>query len=141
MNRKRNGFTLLELLVVIVILGMLAAFVAPKLFKSLGRAKRDIARPKMALIENALGKFYYDCGRLPTQDEGLEALLIAPADLEEKWNGSYVKQSELLDPWDNPYQYVEEGVINIGSYDLISFGADGVEGGEENTDNQDIYND
>ena len=124
-----------------MIIGMLAVFVAPRLFKGLGKAKRDIAKSKMALIENGLGRFYYDCGRFPTQDEGLEALLAAPADLEEKWNGAYLKQSNLLDPWDNPYEYIEEGVINVGSYDLISYGADGMDGGEEGTDNEDIYND
>jgi general secretion pathway protein G len=141
MSRKRKGFTFIELMVVIMIIGMLAVFVAPRLFKGLGKAKRDIAKSKMALIENGLGRFYYDCGRFPTQDEGLEALLAAPADLEEKWNGAYLKQSNLLDPWDNPYEYIEEGVINVGSYDLISYGADGMDGGEEGTDNEDIYND
>lgn len=139
MKRKRRGFTLVELLVVILIISMLAAFVAPRMFKGLGKAKRDIARAKMAIIEGALGQFYVDCGRYPDDSEGLEVLLVAPADLEEKWNGAYLKQSELLDPWDNPYIYVAEGEVNPGSFDLISLGADGMEGGED--DNEDIVND
>ena len=139
MNRKCKGFTLVELLVVIAIISLLAVFVAPRMFKGLGKAKSDIAKSKMAIVENALGRFYFDCGRMPSQDEGLDALLTAPADLEEKWAGPYLKRSELLDPWDNPYLYVEEGTINAGSYDLISYGADGQDGGEG--DNEDIYND
>ena len=70
---------------------------------------------------------------------GLEELLTPPADLEEKWNGPYLKQSELYDPWENPYIYVEEGERNMGSFDLISYGADGVDGGEG--DDEDVYND
>ena len=138
---RNKGFTIIEVLTVVLIIGMLAVFVVPRMFKGLGKAKRDIAKSKMAIIESALGRFYYDCGRFPAQDEELEALLVAPADLEEKWNGSYLKQSDLLDPWKNPYEYVADGVINVGSYDLISYGADGMEGGQEGTDDEDIYND
>jgi len=138
---RNKGFTIIEVLTVVIIIGMLAVFVVPRMFKGLGKARRDIAKAKMAIIENALGRFFYDCGRFPSQDEGLEALLAPPADLEEKWNGSYLKQSDLLDPWDNPYEYVEDGAINAGSYDLISYGADGMEGGQEGTDDEDIYND
>lgn len=136
---KRGAFTLVELLVVILIISMLAAFVAPRGFKALSKAKKDLARPKMAIIEGALGRFRFDCGRLPDDSEGLEALLVPPADLEEKWNGPYLKQSELLDPWENPYIYVSEGEYNPGSFDLISLGADGQEGGEG--ENEDIVND
>ncbi|UCG55813.1 MAG: type II secretion system major pseudopilin GspG [Phycisphaerales bacterium] len=136
---KRRAFTLVELLVVILIISMLGAFVAPNVYKHLSRAKRDLARPKMAILEDALGRFQIDCGRLPDDSEGLEALLMAPADLEEQWNGPYVKQRQLLDPWDNPYIYVAEGEYNPGSFDLISLGADGQDGGEG--DDADIIND
>ncbi len=136
---KKKAFTLVELLVVIMILGLLGAFVAPRMVNVLGKAKKDIAKAKMATIESALGRFYVDCGRYPDDSEGLDVLVIPPSDLEEKWNGPYLKQSELFDPWENPYVYVEEGEINPGSFDLISFGADGQEGGED--DNVDIYND
>ncbi len=136
---ERKAFTLVELLVVILIISMLAAFVAPRMFKGLGKAKRDIARAKMAMIENALGRFYIHCGRYPDDSEGLEALVMSPPDVEEKWNGPYMKHSELLDPWEHPYIYVAEGQYNPGSFDLISFAADGMEGGDG--DNEDIYND
>ena len=137
-RQKRKAFTLVELLVVILIISMLAAFVAPRMFRGLGKAKRDIARAKMAIIEDALARFYIHCGRYPTESEGLEVLLVSPADVEGKWNGPYLKRSDLLDPWDNPYIYIEQGVVNEGSYDLMSFGADGLEGGEG--DNEDIVN-
>jgi len=134
--RRTKGFTLIELLVVILILSMLAGFAAPPIFRRLGKAKADLARPKMAVIENALKSFEFDCGRLPDESEGgLDALLVAPPELEEKWNGPYLKKSQLLDPWGNPYIYVREGQYNPGSFDLICYGADGQEGGEgENTD-------
>jgi len=135
-RRSRKGFTLIELLVVILIISMLAGFVAPNVLKRLGKAKTDLARPRMAVIENAIKSFEFDCGRLPDESEGgLEALLVAPPDLEEKWNGPYLKKSQLLDPWGNEYIYLSEGQVNIGSFDLISLGADGQDGGEgENTD-------
>jgi general secretion pathway protein G len=138
-RQKRKAFTLVELLVVILIISMLAAFVAPRMFRGLGKAKRDIARAKMAIIEDALARFYIHCGRYPADAEGLEVLFVAPTDLEEKWNGPYLKRSDLLDPWDKPYVYIAEGTYNPGSYDLMSYGADGLEGGEG--DNADIVND
>ncbi len=138
-KQNKKAFTIVELLVVILIISMLAAFVAPKMFKGLGKAKRDIAKAKMANIESALGAFNLDCGRFPDDSEGLESLLIAPPEFEEKWNGPYLKRSQLLDPWENPYIYIAEGEINLGSFDIISLGADGMEGGEGG--NEDIYND
>lgn len=139
MKIRRNGFTIVELLVVVIILGMLAATIVPGVFKKLGQAKSGIARSKMAIIEGALEQFAINCGRLPTDDEGLAALLEAPAELEEKWGTKYLKDNQILDPWDNPYIYMSEGSINTGSYDLISLGADGSEGGEGK--NADIFND
>jgi len=137
---KRKGFTLVELLVVVLIISMLAAVLAPRMFKGLGKAKADIAKAKMTIIEDSLARFQYDCGRLPDEaDGGLDALIVAPPDLEEKWNGRYLKPSQLLDPWGNPYIYIPEGQINPGSFDLISYGGDGQEGGEN--DNADIFND
>lgn len=138
MRRKRKGFTIIELIVVAVIIAMLAAFMVPKISKRFGKAKHHIAKAKMGLIESALVTFQVDCGRFPYDDEGLEALLMPPSDLEEKWDGKYLKDSEIFDPWDNPYIYIEEGEINLGSYDLISLGADGEEGGEG--ENEDIFN-
>lgn len=133
--KNSKGFTIIELLLVITILGMIAIFVVPRTFKSMGKAKTKIARAKMGIIEGAIQNFYVDCERYPTE---LEELLDAPPDVEEKWNSRYCKPSDLLDPWDNPYFFEPEGLVNIGSYDLISFGADGQEGGDG--DNADIYN-
>lgn len=121
----------MELLVVVLIISMLAAVLAPRMFRGLGQAKADIARAKMTIIEDSLSRFQYDCGRLPTESEGgLEALLVAPPDLAERWMGPYLKQSQLVDPWGNMYIYISEGQYNPGSFDLISLGADGQEGGE-----------
>jgi general secretion pathway protein G len=138
-NRKRNAFTLVELLVVVLIITMLAAFVAPRMFSGIGKTKADLTHAKMAIIENALARFYIDCGRYPDDSEGLEVLVVPPSDIEEgKWNGPYLKRSDLVDLWGNPYIYVAEGEYNPGSFDLISLGADGTDGGEG--DNADIVN-
>jgi general secretion pathway protein G len=138
-NRKRKAFTLVELLVVVLIITMLAAFVAPRMFSGIGKTKADLTHAKMAIIENALARFYIDCGRYPDDSEGLEVLVLPPSDIEEgKWNGPYLKRSDLVDLWGNPYIYVAEGEYNPGSFDLISLGADGVDGGEG--DNADIVN-
>jgi general secretion pathway protein G len=139
-RRRERGFTLIELMVVILIIAMLGTFVAPNVMSKFRRAKADLAKPRMAVIENALKQFELDCGRLPDESEGgLDALITAPPELEEKWNGPYLKQSQLMDPWGNPYVYVQEGQVNVGSFDLLSYGADGQEGGEG--ENADIVND
>ena len=139
MKRKEKAFTLVEVLVVIVILSMMAVIFAPRWRKGFSKAKTSLARTKMAIIESAIDRFYLDCERNPDESQGLEELLVEPADLEGKWNGPYLKQNELLDSWGNPYTYIEEGERNPGGYDLISYGAEGAEGGEG--DNADIYND
>ncbi|MDH4239039.1 MAG: type II secretion system major pseudopilin GspG [Phycisphaerae bacterium] len=137
-RRKDKAFTLVELLVVIVLLALIASVYVPKMFKGMGAQKAKMAKTKMANIESAILQFQLDCGRFPDDSLGLDELRTSPADLEEKWKGPYLKQSQLLDPWEYPYIYVEEGQINPGSFDLISYGADGEEGGEG--DNADIYN-
>jgi general secretion pathway protein G len=133
----RRAFTLVELLVVIVIISMLAAFVAPNVIKHVGKAKVDLAKPRMAIVEDALARFYMDCGRYPDDSEGLEALLVNPG--LTGWNGPYLKQSQLLDPWGNPFGFSSQGTVNPGQPDLICYGADGQEGGEG--ENADILND
>ena len=139
-NRKRKAFTLVELLVVVLIITMLAAFVAPRMFSGIGKTKADLTKAKMAIVENALARFYIDCGRYPDDSEGLEVLVLPPSDMEEgKWHGPYLKRSDLLDLWEQPYIYVAEGEYNPGSFDLISLGADAMDGGEG--DNMDIVND
>ena len=138
-KKKDKGFTLVEVLVVIVLLALIASIYVPRMFKGLGEQRRKAARTQMANIESAIIRFNLDCGRYPDESVGLEELIVPPADLEEKWKGPYLKRSELLDPWESPYMYIEEGQINPGSFDLISYGADKEEGGEG--DNEDIYND
>ena len=139
-NRNRKAFTLVELLVVVLIITMLAAFVAPRMFSGIGKTKADLSKAKMAIIENAMARFYIDCGRYPDDSEGLGVLVLPPSDIEEgKWNGPYLKRSDLVDLWENPYIYVAEGEYNPGSFDLISLGADAMDGGEG--DNADIIND
>ena len=97
---------------------------------------QQLTKPKMAVVEAAIIQFFYDCGRYPAS---LEELIEPPAELEDKWDGPYLLQRQLLDPWGNKYIYVPEGKVNVGSFDLISYGADGKPGGEG--DNKDIYND
>ena len=138
-RRKKKAFTLVEVLVVIVLLALIASVYVPRMFRGMGEQKRKMARTKMANIESAIITFYLDCERYPDESVGLEELITPPTDLEDKWKGPYLKRSELLDTWDNPYMYFEQGEVNPGSFDLISYGADGVEGGEG--DNEDIYND
>jgi len=100
------------------------------------RLKQKLVRPKMVVVEAATEQYFFDCGRYPSS---LKELLNPPSGLEEKWNGPYIKASQLLDPWGKQYIYVPEGKVNPGSFDLISYGADGVPGGED--ENKDIYND
>ena len=141
-KRKRKAFTIVELLVVVIIISMLAVFVTPTLFKGLGKTKAQLTRAKMGTIDQAIGRFYMDCNRYPDDSEGLDILTspVPPDGVEEQnWGGPYLKQSDLLDFWDRPFIYVAEGEINPGSYDLISLGQDGMDGGEG--DNADIYND
>ncbi len=135
---KRNAFTLVELLVVVLIISMLAVVVVPRVFRGLGKTKRDLARSNMSNIESAVERFMLDCGRFPTDDEGLNSLIEPVSEFGDKWAGPYIKKSHLKDPWENDYVYIAEGSVNVGSYDIVSFGADGTQGGEG--DNADIYN-
>jgi len=139
MKREKRGFTIIELIAVAMIIALLAVFVVPRAFKGLGKAKHDIAKGKVAILEGALARFEYSCGRLPTDTEGLEVLITPPSDVQERWEGPYIKRSDLRDPWDRPYMYMQQGTVNVGGYDIFSYGADGQPGGDG--DNADIYND
>lgn len=128
------GFTLLEILVVLVILGLLAAVVAgPQIFRQLGAAKSEAAKLQIDRISGALDLYRLDIGRYPTQGEGLQALVEEPSGVA-RWNGPYLKKKEsIVDPWGRPFGYRYPG--QHGEYDLWSAGADGVEGGDgENRD-------
>jgi general secretion pathway protein G len=126
--RGRGGFTLIELMVVMIILGLLAALVVPRMFGRIGQAKQHSAHAQIELFGTALDSFRLDVGRYPTSSEGLEAL-ISPVSGGDMWNGPYLKKIEIpLDPWNNPYVYESPG--KFGDYDLYSLGADKTEGGE-----------
>jgi general secretion pathway protein G len=130
---NRRGFTILELMVVLVILSLLGALVAPRFFGQVKKAKHKAASAQISYLELALDSFFLDAGRYPTTAEGLDALITRPSGVPE-WNGPYLKKSEIpLDPWGNAYIYMSPG--SHGDYDLYSYGADGTEGGEgENAD-------
>lgn len=126
--RGKRGFSLIELLVVLVILGLLAALVGPNVMNKLGGARAETARLQIEDLGAALDIFSLELGRYPTTEEGLEALVSNPGDLS-KWNGPYLKKKKVpVDPWDNAYVYKSPG--DNGAYDLYSLGADNTEGGE-----------
>lgn len=131
--RVRRGFTLLELLVVMVIIGMLAAFVAPRYFAQVGKSQVKAAKAQVNSLEQALEQFRLDVGRFPSNEEGLAALNAAPPGVGSNWSGPYLKKALPNDPWGKPYQYVQPGTH--GELDLYSLGKDGREGGSgENSD-------
>jgi general secretion pathway protein G len=128
------GFTLLELLVVLVILGLLAGLVGPQALRYLGGAKADAAKLQVEEFGSGLDLFHLEVGRYPRTEEGLMALVEQPPGVAN-WNGPYLKKKRVpKDPWGNDYIYRSPG--QNGPYDLLSLGADGAEGGEG--DNQDV---
>ena len=133
--RQGAGFTLLELLVVIVIIGLLAAYVGPKYFAQLGKSEVTIAKAQMEAFEKTLDNYRLDIGRYPTTEEGLAALMAAPPTAGAKWNGPYLKKGVPQDPWGNPYQYRSPGTKAGVDYEIVSTGKDGQPGGAgENAD-------
>jgi len=124
--RASGGFTLLELLVVVVIIGVLASFVAPRYFGQIGKAEVKLARAQIDALEKALDQYRLDTGRYPSTDAGLDALVVKPAD-EPRWAGPYLKKRPPPDPWDRPYVYRYPGEHR--EFDLASLGKDGQPGG------------
>ncbi len=125
--RSQRGFTLLELLVVMVIIGLLAAYVGPKYFSQIGKSEVKTTRAQIVGFEKALQQFRLDVGRFPSTEQGLQALLAAPANLP-KWDGPYLEKAVPLDPWGRPYVYVSPG--EHGDIDISSTGRDGRPGGD-----------
>jgi len=128
------GFSLIELLLVLVILATLTAIVAPKFTRRSEQAKVTAAGAEIANIQVALDSFEVDCGRYPTTEEGLAALYEQPANADG-WHGEYLKTGASSDPWGNPYVYIQPGRHNASSYDLYSYGPDGNEGSGDDIDN------
>lgn len=131
MNKKvsrQRGFTLLEIVIVLIILGTVMAFVAPRIFGNLGKANQAMAKSRIEQISGQLEIFKLEVGRYPNSNEGLRSLMEKPAGMD-KWNGPYVKDASILkDPWGNDFRYTSPG--NGKPFDLVSLGADGKEGGE-----------
>ncbi|WP_176133773.1 type II secretion system major pseudopilin GspG [Paraburkholderia hospita] len=129
---RERGFTLLELLVVMVIIGLLAGLVAPRYFDQIGKSNTKIARAQIESLGKALDQFRLDVGAYPTTEEGLQALMTKPQDAPH-WSGPYLQKAVPPDPWDRPYQYRAPG--EHSDYDLYSYGKDGQPGGSgENSD-------
>lgn len=126
-GKKEGGFTFFEILVVITIIGLLAALVGPRLWGKISGAKQSAAKAQIELFGTALDAFRLDIGRYPTTEEGLKALREKPS-AADNWQGPYLPKEIPLDPWKKPYVYRSPG--EHGDYDIISYGAGGVEGGE-----------
>ena len=124
--RSFRGFTLLELLVVIVIIGLLAGYVAPRYFSQVGKSEVQVARAQIDALEKALDQYRLDTSHYPSTELGLDALMTKPAS-EARWQGPYLKRSAPPDPWGRPYVYRAPGAK--GEFELISYGRDGKPGG------------
>ena len=125
-KKKEMGFSLIELLIVMVIMGLLAALVGPRMFGKVGKSKQNAARSQMALFETALDTYRLDVGKYPATEQGLQTLRKKPGG-EEKWDGPYLPKAVPKDPWGHPYVYKR---TDNGEVEMISLGADGTEGGE-----------
>jgi len=129
LKKTKNGFTLVELLVVIMIIALLASMVAPNLFGKLDDAQRKTTQSQLANLSTALDSFRLDMGRYPTTEEGLKILSDKQSSLK-KWNGPYLTKKLKGDAWDNPYIYKNPGKDG-NEYELLSYAADGKEGGSD----------
>ena len=130
-----KGFTLLELLVVMVIIGLLAGYVGPKYFSQIGKSEVKSARAQLDSLGKSLDQYRLDTGHFPSNEQGLAALDVRPAN-EPKWEGPYLRKSVPVDPWGKPYVYKQPG--EHSEYDLLSYGKDGQPGG--NAESADITN-
>ena len=128
-QHRSKAFTLIEIMVVVVIIGVLAATIIPQFIGTTHDARVSAAKAHVAELESALERFNIHMDRYPTTEEGLKLLVEPPSGEDTKWRGPYIKQLRP-DPWGNPYQYRRPGLHHPTSFDLWSRGADGVDGGE-----------
>jgi general secretion pathway protein G len=132
-NPIARGFTLLELLVVMVIIGLLVGLVGPRFFGQIGKSETQVAKAQLDSIEKALDQYRLDAGQYPTTQQGLAALVVKPDDAA-RWAGPYLKREAPPDPWGRPYVYRAPGAK--GEFELLTLGRDGQPGG--NGDAQDV---
>ena len=126
-KRVTRGFTLLELLVVMVIIGLLSAYVGPKVFGQIGKSERKVAKAQIEALQKGLDQYRIDLGSYPSAEAGLPALLANPAE-DVRWAGPYLSPAPPTDPWGRDYIYKNPG--EHGDVDLLSYGRDGRPGGE-----------
>ncbi|MBF0384384.1 MAG: type II secretion system major pseudopilin GspG [Candidatus Omnitrophica bacterium] len=130
-KEKRSGFTMIEIMLVVIIIGILGAMVMPNITGKSEQARKAAARADIeANLSASLDLYEMDNGRFPTTEQGLKGLLVKPTSSPEpaNWNGPYLKKKKMpLDPWGREYVYVSPGARNEGEYDLSSLGRDGVE--------------
>lgn len=129
-KRNRRGFTLIELMVVLIILALLATVIVPNVVGKSDDAKATKAKADVASIEGLLDQYYLDLGAYPTTEEGLQALSKAPDGAEGKWKGPYAKKPIPADPWGNAYHYESPGSHGANRYEVWSLGSDNQEGGD-----------
>lgn len=129
--KRQAGFTFIEIMIVVVIIGFLVSIVAPEIIGRLGKAKLVTAQTQLGNIEAALEQYYLDCGSFPTTEQGLAALCVKPniSPIPKGWDGAYLKKEVPKDPWGNEFIYNYPGEKNANGYDLYSLGRDGQEGG------------
>ncbi|MGQ9779272.1 MAG: type II secretion system major pseudopilin GspG [Bacillota bacterium] len=130
-KRNESGFTLLEITAILVLLGLLATFVVPYYLRTVEKGRANLARSQIKILRGVLTEYKLENGAYPTTEQGLAALYQKPTvpPIPEHWDGPYLEDPIVNDPWGRPYQYRCPGEHNPEGYDLWSFGADGVEGG------------
>jgi general secretion pathway protein G len=133
-TKKNEGFTLIELMMVVIIIGILAAMVVPKFTGKVGEAKKGVAKADISTISNALDMYEMENGAFPTTEQGLKALTEKPSPAPQNWNGPYLKK-EPIDPWQRPYQYRCPPTMNQQDFDLWSSGQDGRDGTDDDITN------